>query len=94
MPNLLERISCYVIASISCYRMATVASTWVVVARTRACCRLSAAGFAGMAATGRRGKSEAVADQELQLATERHRLAKIGQECVSGAAALIHSPIL
>jgi len=52
----------------------------VVVARTRAGCRLSAAGLTGMAATGPRREAQAVSNEKPQLATERHRLAKIGDE--------------
>jgi hypothetical protein len=69
-------------------------STWAIVTRTRAWSGLSAARFARMAATGRGGKSEAVAEDQPQLATKRHRLAKIGHERIPGGAALTHPAIL
>ena len=69
-------------------------STWAVVTRTRACGRLSAAGLARMAAARLGGKPEPVAEQQSQLAPERHRLAKIGHERFPGGAALTHPPIL
>jgi hypothetical protein len=70
-------------------------STWlVVVARTRACSGLSAAGLARMPAAGSRWKLEPISDEQSELAAERHRLAKIGQNIVPGAAALTHPPIL
>jgi hypothetical protein len=94
MKNLPEWISSYVITTISCYREAMLVSTWVVVTRTRAFRRLSAAGLAGVAAAGCWRKSEAVPDEKPELATERHRLAKIGHERVSGASAVAHPPIL
>jgi len=80
MKNLRERMSCYLIASISYYSTVRLVSTRVVVARTRAGCRLSAAGLTGMAATGPRREAQAVSNEKPQLATERHRLAKIGDE--------------
>ena len=69
-------------------------STWVVVTRTRAFRRLSAAGLAGVAATGGGRKSKSVPKQNPELATERHRLAKVGNERVYGASAVAHPPIL
>jgi hypothetical protein len=69
-------------------------STWVVVTRTRAFRRLSAAGITGMAAAGWGRKSETISDQKPELATERHRLAKVGHERVCGASAVVHPPIL
>ena len=69
-------------------------STWVVVTRTRANRRLSTAGFAGMAAARLGGKPEPVAEQQSQLAPERHRLPKIGHERFPGGAALTHPSIL
>jgi len=94
MKNLPDRISCYVITAISCYRKAVVVSTWVVVTRTRVRRRLSAAGLAGVAAAGCGRKSKAVPDEKPELATERHRLAKIGQEGARGCPAVSHPPIL
>src|SRR5713226_4046824 len=85
MKNLRERISCYLITAISYYLEVVVVSTWVVVTRTRARRRLSAAGLAGVAAAGYGRKSQAVLDEKPELATKRHRLAKIGQERVRRA---------
>jgi hypothetical protein len=94
MKNLPDRISCYLITIISYYRTAMVVSTWMVVTRTRAFRRLSAAGFAGVAATGCGRKSKAVPKQKAELATERHRLTKVGHEGIRRAAALTHPAIL
>jgi hypothetical protein len=69
-------------------------STWVIVTWTRAWSGLSAARFARMAATGCGRKPEAVAEDQPQLPTKRHRLAKIGHERIPGTAALTHPPIL
>jgi hypothetical protein len=94
MKNLPLRISRYLITAISYYRDAVMVSTWVVVTRTRAFRRLSAAGLAGVAATGCGRKSESVPKQKTELAAERHRLAKIGQKGIGRGAALTHAAIL
>jgi hypothetical protein len=94
MKNLPDRICCYLITSISYYRRVVVVSTWVLVTRTRAFRRLSAAGLARVAAAWCGRKSKAVPDEKPELATEGYRLAKIGHECVCGASAVAHPPIL
>jgi hypothetical protein len=94
MQNLPGRISCYLIASISCYRGVELVSTWVVVARTRAGSGLSAARLAGMSATGWGRNPEAVADEEPELAAERHRLAEIREEGTPRGLPATHPPIL
>jgi hypothetical protein len=94
MKNLPHGMPCYLITAISYYRTAIMVSTWVVVTRTRAFRRLSAAGLARVAAAGCGGKSQAVSDEEPELATERHRLAKVGHERVGRAAVLTHAQIL
>jgi hypothetical protein len=94
MKNLPDRISRYLITALSYYRTAMVVSTWVVVTRTRVLRRLSAAGLAGVAATGCGRKSKSVPKEKTELATERHRLAKISHEGIRRAAALTHPPIL
>src|SRR5438309_3533588 len=91
MTNLHEMISCYLIAPISYYRRVELVSTG---ARTRAWRRLSAARLAGMATTGPRREAQAISNQQLQFAPERHGLAEIGHEGISRAAALAHHPIL
>lgn len=48
-------------------------STWVVVTRTRAFRRLSAAGLAGVAAAGSWRKSKSVPQENPELATQGHR---------------------
>src|ERR1700686_1524433 len=80
MKNLPQRVSRYLITAISYYGTAIMASTWVVVTRTRAFCRLSAAGLAGVAAAGCGRKSKSVPKEKTELATERHRLAEGGPE--------------
>ncbi|HVS04988.1 MAG TPA: hypothetical protein VHK65_02330 [Candidatus Dormibacteraeota bacterium] len=67
-------------------------STWVVVTRTRAFRRLSTAGLAGVTATGGGRKSKSVPKENTELATERHRLAKIADERVSGSSVVPHPP--
>src|SRR6266550_4253497 len=94
MTNLREMISCYLIAPISYYRRVELVSTSVVVARTRAWRRLSAARLAGMATTGPWREPQAISNQQLQFAPERHWLAEVGHEGISRAAALAHHPIL
>jgi hypothetical protein len=94
MKNLPERISSYIITTISCYLKAMLVSTWVVVTRTRAFRRLSAAGLAGVAAAGCGRKSKAVPDEKPELATQRHRLTEVGHERVSGASMVAHPRVL
>jgi hypothetical protein len=94
MQNLPGRISCYLIAAISYYRRVELVSTWVIVARTRAASGLSAAGLAGVSATGWGRKAEAVADEEPELAAERHRLAEIREEGTPRGLPATHPPIL
>src|ERR1700694_87673 len=84
MKNLPDMMSCYLITSLSYYRRAELVSTGALVTRTRANRRLSTAGFAGMAAAGRGGKPEPVAEQQSQLEPERHRLSKVGQKGIRG----------
>src|SRR5438270_12798276 len=92
MTNLHEMISCYLIAPISYYRRVQLVSTGVVVARTRAWRRLSAARLAGMATTGPRRETQALPNQPLQFAPERHALAEIGHEGLTRAPPLAHHP--
>src|SRR2546421_4139520 len=94
MQNLPGRISCYLIAAISYYRRVELASTWVVVARTRAVRGLSAAGLAGMSATGWGRKPEAVSDEEPELAAERHRLAASRAKSTPRGLPVAHPPNL
>src|SRR5467141_2792745 len=62
--NLREGISCYLIAQLSYYSRWELASTWVVVARTRAWRRLSAAGLARMATAGLRREPQTVSNEK------------------------------
>jgi hypothetical protein len=78
------------ITAISYYDEAVMVSTSLVVTRTRAFRRLSAAGLAGVAAAGCGRKSKTVPDEKPELPTERHRLAKVGHERVGGASAVSH----
>src|SRR6266853_268345 len=94
MKNLHEVISCYLIASLSSYSRVELVSTRVVVARTRALRRLSAARLAGMTTTGPWREPQAISNQQLQFATERHRLAKVGDEGTCGGLPVTHPPIL
>src|SRR5256885_2435519 len=94
IQNLQEMISCYLITAISYYSKVGLVSNRVVVARTRALRRLSAARLTGMATAGPRGKPQAILNQEPQLASERHRLAKIGDERTWGGFPVTHAPIL
>jgi hypothetical protein len=94
MQSLPGMISRYLIAAISYYRRVRLVSTWVVVARTRAVSGLSAARLAGMSTTGWGRKPEAVADEQPELAAERHRLAEIREEGTPRGLPATHPPIL
>src|SRR2546423_6037284 len=92
IQNLQEMISCYLITAISYYSKVELVSTRVVVARTRALRRLSAARLTGMATAGPGGKPQAILNQEPQLASERHRLGEMCDQSNLGGLPVPHVP--